>query len=132
MLTGCAFFFTSLLFLCYFLILKFFGETEIGWTSSDYLDLANRRLTINGDWSDCAEYIGKVYQESKRRPKYIVDIDLLNLSMSKVERDQEGERKRDYLTETTYKKGCYEWTDSNITAFILFVSRSKSHSLKWD
>ena len=33
------------------------------------------------------EYIGKVYQESKRRPKYIVDIDLFNLSMPIVERE---------------------------------------------
>ena len=79
MLTGCAFFFTSLLFLCYFLILKFFGETEIGWTSlitSIWL-IGGLQLMAIGL---IGEYIGKVYQESKRRPKYIVDIDLLNLS----------------------------------------------------
>ena len=77
MLTGCAFFFTSLLFLCYFLTLKFFGETEIGWTSlitSIWL-IGGLQLMAIGL---IGEYIGKVYQESKRRPKYIVDIDLLN------------------------------------------------------
>ena len=82
MLTGCAFFFTSLLFLCYFLTLKFFGETEIGWTSlitSIWL-IGGLQLMAIGL---IGEYIGKVYQESKRRPKYIVDIDLLNFIQQK-------------------------------------------------
>ena len=98
MLTGCAFFFTSLLFLCYFLILKFFGETEIGWTSlitSIWL-IGGLQLMAIGL---IGEYIGKVYQESKRRPKYIVDIDLLNLSIPKVEKDDEGDREEVYLNE---------------------------------
>jgi len=99
MLTGCAFFFTSLLFLCYFLILKFLGETEIGWTSlitSIWL-IGGLQLMAIGL---IGEYIGKVYQESKRRPKYIVDIDLFNLSMPKVERDHEEERAKGFITET--------------------------------
>ena len=98
MLTGCAFFFTSLLFLCYFLILKFFGETEIGWTSlitSIWL-IGGLQLMAIGL---IGEYIGKVYQESKRRPKYIVDIDLLNLSIPKVEKDDEGNQEEVYLNE---------------------------------
>ena len=98
MLTGCAFFFTSLLFLCYFLTLKFLGETEIGWTSlitSIWL-IGGLQLMAIGL---IGEYIGKVYQESKRRPKYIVDIDLFNLSMPKVEKRYEGRAERKvYLT----------------------------------
>jgi polyisoprenyl-phosphate glycosyltransferase len=97
MLTGCAFFFTSLLFLCYFLILKFMGETEIGWTSlitSIWL-IGGLQLMAIGL---IGEYIGKVYQESKRRPKYIVDIDLFNLSMPKEEKDHEGDQEGGYIT----------------------------------
>ena len=83
MITGCTFFFTSLIFLCYFLTLKFIGETEIGWTSlitSIWL-IGGLQLMAIGL---IGEYIGKVYQESKRRPKYIVDVDLLNLGMPVV------------------------------------------------
>ncbi|WP_428911190.1 glycosyltransferase family 2 protein [Niallia sp. Krafla_26] len=79
MLTGCAFFLTSLIFLCYFLTLKFMGETEIGWTSlitSIWL-IGGLQLMAIGL---IGEYIGKVYQESKRRPKYIVDMDLFNMA----------------------------------------------------
>jgi polyisoprenyl-phosphate glycosyltransferase len=90
MITGCLSFFTSLLFLCYFFLLKFTGETEIGWTSlitSIWL-IGGLQLMAIGL---IGEYIGKVYQESKRRPKYIVDVDLLSLSIpsSEKERDQE-------------------------------------------
>lgn len=80
MLTGCAFFVTSLIFLCYFLTLKFTGETETGWTSlitSIWL-IGGLQLMAIGL---VGEYIGKVYQESKRRPKYIVDVDLFNLGI---------------------------------------------------
>lgn len=97
MLTGCAFFFTSLLFLCYFLTLKFLGETETGWTSlitSIWL-IGGLQLMAIGL---IGEYIGKVYQESKRRPKYIVDIDLFNLSMPKEEKDHEGDQEGGYIT----------------------------------
>ena len=81
MLIGCAFFLTSLIFLSYFLTLKFMGETEIGWTSlitSIWL-IGGLQLMAIGL---IGEYIGKVYQESKRRPKYIVDLDLFNCSCS--------------------------------------------------
>lgn len=92
MLTGCTFFFTSFFFLCYFFMLKMIGQTEIGWTSlitSIWL-IGGLQLMAIGL---IGEYIGKVYQESKRRPKYIVDIDLLNLPIPKLDRndvDQEG------------------------------------------
>ena len=74
MLIGCTSFVTSLLFLCYFFILKFMGETETGWTSlitSIWL-IGGLHLMAIGL---VGEYVGKVYQESKRRPKYIVDVE---------------------------------------------------------
>ena len=105
------------------------GETEIGWTSlitSIWL-IGGLQLMAIGL---IGEYIGKVYQESKRRPKYIVDIDLLNLSMPKVERDHEEEREEVYLTETNNKKGCYKWIRFHCNSLSYYsYSRSKSHSL---
>jgi glycosyltransferase involved in cell wall biosynthesis len=89
MLTGCLFFLVSLLFLSYFLGLKFLGETEIGWTSlitSIWL-IGGLQLMAIGL---IGEYIGKVYQESKRRPKYIVDVDLFNLSIPQNLREEEN------------------------------------------
>jgi len=80
LLTGCTFFFVSLVVLGYFLVLKYFGKTEIGWTSliaSIWL-IGGLQLMAIGL---IGEYIGKVYQESKRRPKYIVDKDLFNLAI---------------------------------------------------
>ncbi|WP_071393718.1 glycosyltransferase family 2 protein [Bacillus tuaregi] len=80
LLTGCAFFFVSLFVLSYFLVLKYVGETEIGWTSliiSIWL-IGGLQLMAIGL---IGEYIGKVYQETKRRPKYIIDMDLLNLGI---------------------------------------------------
>ena len=80
MLIGCTSFVTSLLFLSYFFVLKFMGETETGWTSlitSIWL-IGGLHLMAIGL---VGEYVGKIYQESKRRPKYIVDVDLFNLSI---------------------------------------------------
>jgi glycosyltransferase involved in cell wall biosynthesis len=78
LVVGTASFFTSLLFGLYFLSLKFFGNTELGWTSlitSIWL-IGGLQLIAIGL---IGEYIGKIYKESKRRPKYIVDVDLFNL-----------------------------------------------------
>ena len=80
MLIGCTSFVISLLFLSYFFVLKFLGETETGWTSlitSIWL-IGGLHLMAIGL---VGEYVGKIYQESKRRPKYIVDVDLFNLSI---------------------------------------------------
>ena len=80
MLIGCTSFVTSLLFLSYFFVLKFMGETETGWTSlitSIWL-IGGLHLMAIGL---VGEYVGKIYQETKRRPKYIVDVDLFNLSL---------------------------------------------------
>jgi polyisoprenyl-phosphate glycosyltransferase len=79
-LIGFVSFFVSLLFGVYFLILKFTGHTQTGWTSlitSIWL-LGGLQLIAFGL---IGEYIGKIYKETKRRPRYIVDLDLFNLPM---------------------------------------------------
>ncbi|MCL6571442.1 MAG: glycosyltransferase family 2 protein [Bacillus sp. (in: Bacteria)] len=71
-------FFMSLLFGGYFLALKVLGNTEIGWTSlitSIWL-IGGLQLIAIGL---IGEYVGKIYKETKQRPKYIVDIDFFNL-----------------------------------------------------
>ncbi|ALC89516.1 glycosyltransferase [Bacillus sp. FJAT-18017] len=68
----------SILFGLYFLFLKFFGETETGWTSlivSIWL-IGGLQLVAIGL---IGEYIGKIYKETKQRPKFIVDVDMFNL-----------------------------------------------------
>jgi polyisoprenyl-phosphate glycosyltransferase len=73
-------FFVSLIFGMYFIFLKFTGHTQTGWTSlimSIWL-LGGLQLIAFGL---IGEYIGKIYKETKRRPRYIVDIDLLNLPL---------------------------------------------------
>jgi polyisoprenyl-phosphate glycosyltransferase len=77
LLIGCLSFFISLVFGSYFLWLKLFGSTAAGWTSvitSIWL-IGGLQLIAIGL---IGEYIGKIYKESKRRPKYIIDIDLFN------------------------------------------------------
>jgi glycosyltransferase involved in cell wall biosynthesis len=71
-------FFMSLLFGGYFLTLKFLGNTETGWTSlitSIWL-IGGLQLIAIGL---IGEYVGKIYKETKQRPKYIVDIDSYNI-----------------------------------------------------
>lgn len=78
LIIGFASFFMSLLFGGYFLTLKFLGNTETGWTSlitSIWL-IGGLQLIAIGL---IGEYVGKIYKETKQRPKYIVDIDTLNL-----------------------------------------------------
>lgn len=73
-------FFTSLLFLCYFFALKIFGNTETGWTSlitSIWL-IGGLQLIAIGL---IGEYIGKIYKESKKRPRYIVDVDSFHVPL---------------------------------------------------
>lgn len=75
---GLVSFFGSMLFALYFLTLKFFGNTELGWTSlitSIWL-IGGLQLIAVGV---VGEYIGKIYKEVKRRPKYIIDLDTYNL-----------------------------------------------------
>lgn len=78
-LIGFISFIVSLLFGAYFFILKFTGNTETGWTSlitSIWL-IGGLQLIAVGF---IGEYVGKIYKETKRRPKYIVDIDMFNLA----------------------------------------------------
>lgn len=77
---GLASFFGSLVFALYFLSLKIFGDTELGWTSlitSIWL-IGGLQLIAVGL---VGEYIGKIYKEVKSRPKYIIDIDTFNVPM---------------------------------------------------
>jgi polyisoprenyl-phosphate glycosyltransferase len=89
MLVGCLSFFVSLVFGLYFLTLKLFGNTELGWTSlitSIWL-IGGLQLIALGL---VGEYIGKIYKETKRRPKYIIDVDLFNLPVSRRLMNLEG------------------------------------------
>ncbi len=89
MLVGCISFIVSLLFGIYFLSLKLFGNTELGWTSlitSIWL-IGGLQLIALGL---VGEYIGKIYKETKRRPKYIIDVDLFNLPVSRNLINREG------------------------------------------
>lgn len=82
LLIGFLSFFISLLFGVYFLGLKFLGHTEIGWTSiitSIWL-IGGLQLIAIGL---VGEYVGKIYKETKRRPKYVVDIDTFNMPLSR-------------------------------------------------
>ncbi|MCM3595758.1 glycosyltransferase family 2 protein [Metabacillus idriensis] len=75
-------FLVSLLFSIYCLTMKYLGRTQTGWTSliaSIWL-IGGLQMIATGL---VGEYIGKVYKETKRRPKYIVDIDLFNLPIQK-------------------------------------------------
>ena len=73
-------FVVSLFFGAYFIFLKLNGYAQTGWTSlimSIWL-LGGLQLIAFGL---IGEYIGKIYKETKRRPRYSVDIDLLSLSV---------------------------------------------------
>jgi glycosyltransferase involved in cell wall biosynthesis len=79
LLVGIVSFFVSMIFGSYFLSLKLFGHTETGWTSlitSIWL-IGGLQLIALGL---VGEYIGKIYKETKQRPKFLVDIDMLNLA----------------------------------------------------
>lgn len=69
---GIIMFSTSLLFLLYFIALWFFGKTVAGWTTivvSIWM-LGGVQLLCLGV---IGEYIGKIYIETKKRPKFIID-----------------------------------------------------------
>ncbi|MBL4954431.1 glycosyltransferase [Neobacillus sp. YIM B02564] len=99
-------FLLSLAFGSYFLTLKFLGYTQTGWTSlitSIWL-IGGLQLIAIGL---IGEYIGKIYKETKQRPKFIIDIDTFNLPMPKRHLlSQPGEEdlvRRDYrkISETS-------------------------------
>jgi polyisoprenyl-phosphate glycosyltransferase len=89
-------FFVSLLFGAYFLFLKWTGHTQTGWTSlitSIWL-LGGLQLIAFGL---IGEYIGKIYKETKRRPRYIVDLDLFNLPLPRSSSFHEEPRRTESL-----------------------------------
>jgi polyisoprenyl-phosphate glycosyltransferase len=91
LMMGIASFLASLLFGIYFIGLKFFGNTETGWTSlilSVWLIGGIQLIAIGL----VGEYIGKIYKEAKRRPKYIIDIDTFNLPIPRQLINREGYR----------------------------------------
>jgi len=80
LILGLVSFLVSLVCGTYFLTLKFLGKTEIGWASliiSIWL-IGGLQLIAIGL---IGEYVGKIYKESKHRPRFIVDIDTYNMGM---------------------------------------------------
>ncbi len=73
---GCAAFLVSLAMLLYCIIQFFTGNTVSGWASLgvSIWALGGLQLLMTGI---VGEYLGKVYMEAKRRPKYIIDSTLL-------------------------------------------------------
>ncbi|CUA79127.1 glycosyltransferase family 2 protein [Anoxybacillus suryakundensis] len=87
-LLGFCSFFVSILFALYVLFLKMTGHTQTGWTSlmmSIWLVGGLQLIAIGL----VGEYVGKVYKETKQRPRYIVDVDLLNWPMIARQAEQE-------------------------------------------
>lgn len=79
LITGFGFFifFISLLVLAYSIIVKLMGKTVSGWTS-----LSASIWMIGGiqllSLGIIGEYIGKIYNETKRRPRFIIADKLIN------------------------------------------------------
>ncbi|MDE5917710.1 MAG: glycosyltransferase, partial [Oscillospiraceae bacterium] len=71
-LLGGLIFIISIIMLVYSLVRHFMGETETGWTSMilSIWSLGGLQLLAIGI---IGEYIGKVYLETKKRPKYLVE-----------------------------------------------------------
>ncbi|MBR3141423.1 MAG: hypothetical protein IKF11_11290 [Methanobrevibacter sp.] len=66
----------SFLILIYALIVKIFGNVVQGWTFiivSLWLVAGIQMLSLG----IIGEYIGKIYKETKRRPKYIIEKELI-------------------------------------------------------
>lgn len=74
-MTGFLIFFISIIFIIYTLIVKFVGTPQQGW-SSTFLSI----WLIGGiqifSIGIVGEYIGKIYLETKERPKFIIEHDL--------------------------------------------------------
>lgn len=80
---GFPIFFISLIALIYSLVVKFLGKTEVGWTSiviSIWM-LGGIQLLSLGV---IGEYIGKIYNETKARPRYIIKDKLIRNKEEKI------------------------------------------------
>ncbi|MEW9051877.1 MAG: glycosyltransferase family 2 protein [Neobacillus sp.] len=96
LMIGLASFFMSLFFGVYFLMLKFLGHTQTGWTSlitSIWL-IGGLQLIAIGV---IGEYVGKIYKEAKQRPKFIVDIDTFNMPLTRHQLVSEAGEDEFYL-----------------------------------
>lgn len=74
---GFSIFLISLIALIYSVMMKFLGKTQIGWTSiviSIWMIGGIQLLSLGV----IGEYIGKIYYETKARPRYIIKDKLLN------------------------------------------------------
>lgn len=74
---GLLIFVVSIIMLIYFLIVYFFGQTVSGWASTVISIWAIGGLQMMA-LGVIGEYIGKIYMESKGRPKFIVEKHLHN------------------------------------------------------
>ncbi len=93
---GIASFLVSFFFGSYFLTLKFLGHTQTGWTSlitSIWL-IGGLQLIAIGL---IGEYIGKIYKESKQRPKYIIEFDTFHMGIPRNLVKEEWYQKNDIL-----------------------------------
>ncbi len=74
MITTCGFliFAVSMIMLVYFIVVHFMGRTVWGWTSTivSIWAIGGLQLLAIGI---VGEYIGKIYMETKARPKYIIE-----------------------------------------------------------
>lgn len=80
---GFSIFFVSLIALIYSLIVKFLGKTETGWTSlviSIWMIGGIQLLSLGV----IGEYIGKIYNETKARPRYIIKNKLVSNKDEKI------------------------------------------------
>ncbi|WP_053367555.1 glycosyltransferase family 2 protein [Bacillus sp. FJAT-27245] len=79
----------SILSGAYYYFLKYYGEPDSGWTTliiSIWL-IGGLQLVAIGL---IGEYIGKIYTESKQRPKFIIDIDMFNLPFGLKNQSEPG------------------------------------------
>lgn len=72
---GVVIFFVSIIMLIYFLITKAIGNTVKGWASTVVSVWAIGGLQMLSI-GVIGEYIGKIYLETKERPKFIIDVNL--------------------------------------------------------
>lgn len=72
---GIGIFFISIIMLIYFLVIHIMGRTVHGWTTTvvSVWALGGLQLLAIGV---IGEYIGKIYLETKSRPKYIIETNL--------------------------------------------------------
>lgn len=80
---GFGIFFMSVIALIYSLVVKFLGKAQIGWTSlviSIWMIGGIQLLSLGV----IGEYIGKIYNETKARPRYIIKDKLISNKDEKI------------------------------------------------